>query len=361
MKKAIGIIVTVFAVIVIAALVAQPKVSVSASQPSAPVVEGDGPEIMVAPEWTMATREWTAEELAAAQPMPLPELTDYDAAKISTAAFDRGGEVGTTAATLPEGMSGETFAESFDLAPTSPTAGYDYPAPFTRYTDFGKYFKSWPAKAIGVLFFYQRGYAYRCSAASSGYANVWTAGHCLHDGSGSSAGWSYNVIFMPSYDSGKKQGWQWLAYRLGTTSAWYYNGIPNGLGYDYASANVLRTKRRLLIQKVGALGFAYNYGDLNHWFAIGYPAAYPFNGAKQVICAASWAYNDTSITGIPHAIGCDQTPGTSGGPWILKYGTSNYINGNQSFRYTINPKEMYSPYYDTATYNLWKAFAYVIP
>jgi hypothetical protein len=361
MKKVIGILTTVFAVIMIAAFVAQPKVSVSASQPAAPVLEGDGAEIVYAPEWTMATREWTAAELAAAQPMPVPELSDFDATKISKVPEARGGEAGTVAATLPEGMSAEGFAESFDIVPASPNAGYDYPAPFTRYTDYGKYFKSWPAKAIGVLFFYQRGYAYRCSAASSGYASVWTAGHCIHDGSGSSAGWSYNVIFMPSYDSGKKIGWQWLAYRLGTTYNWYTYGLPSGLGYDYAAANVLRTKRRLLIQKVGALGFAWNWGDLLHWFAIGYPAASPFNGAKQVVCAASWAYNDTSIANWPHGIGCDQTGGTSGGPWVFKYGTYNYINGNQSYRYSNHPNELFSPYYDSSTYSLWYNFAYQVP
>jgi len=364
MKKVVSVVGTILAVLVLAALVIQPAPRAVASQPAVPVVEGDGADIVIAPEWTNATRPWTEAEMAAAQPMPVPELTDFDASMItkdaSVAARALGAE-GFQPAGYPEGMSAPAdLRGNFELVPTA--GGYDYPAPFTRYTDYLKYKKYWPQMAIGVLYFYQEGYACRCSAASIGYSAIWTAGHCVHSGNNSSSGWSYNMMFIPAYDYGSHPKMIWLAYRIGTTTAWYTYGLSSGgLGYDYGAANVIKVKRKLLSSKVGWLGFAWNQSDLLAWFAIGYPAGSPFDGGKQVVCAASFAYLDTTITNMPHAIGCDQTGGTSGGPWIWQYGTNYYLNGNQSFRYNTNPKELYSPYFDSGTYSLWYNFHYVIP
>jgi len=125
----------------------------------------------------------------------------------------------------------------------------------------------------------------------------------------------------------------------------------------------LKVKRKLLSSKVGWLGFAWNKGDLLSWFAIGYPAVSPFDGGKQVVCAASFAYLDLNVQNSPHAIGCDQTGGTSGGPWILQYGTNYYLNGNQSYRYVVpyHPLELFSPYFDDGTYSLWYNFHYAVP
>jgi hypothetical protein len=50
------------------------------------------------------------------------------------------------------------------------------------------------------------------------------------------------------------------------------------------------------------------------------------------------------------------TGGSSGGPWIYKFsgsaGASNYLNGENSFGRVGFPKEMFTPFFDTATRNI---------
>ena len=85
---------------------------------------------------------------------------------------------------------------------------------------------------------------------------------------------------------------------------------------------------------------------------------FPFDGKWQYICAASFAYRDSNFLPPqqPVGIGCDMTPGSSGGPWIVNFsgasGSTNLLNGNNSYRYGLS-EEMFSPYFGTAAKNLW--------
>ena len=108
---------------------------------------------------------------------------------------------------------------------------------------------------------------------------------------------------------------------------------------------------------VGSLGFSANLDNNRHWFNIGYPAAYPFDGRRQQICTAPFAFYDTNLNQpYPVGIGCDMTGGSSGGPWIINFsgdaGFANYLNGNNSYR-RLDPEEMYSPYFGDAAQNLY--------
>jgi hypothetical protein len=57
-------------------------------------------------------------------------------------------------------------------------------------------------------------------------------------------------------------------------------------------------------------------------------------------------------------MGCDMTRGSSGGPWIRKFsgvaGSANYLNGNNSYRYTSHPEEMFSPYFGEGAKTLYE-------
>lgn len=115
----------------------------------------------------------------------------------------------------------------------------------------------------------------------------------------------------------------------------------------------------LAAPSAGWLGFAWNWPrDTQHWHAIGYPAASPFDGRRQQVCAASDAIADTNFSPATIGIGCDQTGGTSGGPWIMNFsgfaGASNYLNGNQSYKYTspAQPLAIYGPYFDSSSKSL---------
>jgi V8-like Glu-specific endopeptidase len=328
---------------------------------------------MVAPQSTRAPHMWTEAEMAAAKPYPVTERQGQaDMLVPLTASADTPSPVAqlkTFPAGLPEGEVGtlNDLSGLTSLGTGSPTApsGYGYPAPFTRYTYYGRYSKEYPYKTIGKLYFVQYGTAYVCSASSVGNYGIWTAGHCVHAGDNSSSGWSYYVMFLPAYDAGKKPMGQWFDVNLWTTGGWYSSG---DLRYDMGGVILGVQKRKKISQKVGWLGFAYQSGGTGyapfHWFGIGYPQASPFDGLKQVVCASSYAYSDTSFgTPYPVGVGCDQTGGTSGGPWILSFGSGYYVNGQMSYRYVNpdHPQEMFSPFYGDAAYNLWNAVVTSVP
>ena len=307
-----------------------------------------------APAWVAATRPWTGEELLAARPYPMPEVKG--AALRTALSEEKSGEAGLIPAIFPAGEKPEEeiilhFAEDGEALSANSPLGYSYPAPFARFNNFHSY-TMFPYVTVGKLFFRQYGYSYQCSAASIGNYGVWTAGHCVHAGDGSDNGWSYDVVFIPAYRNGNAPYGQWPAAYLWVTTAWHdYEDLRYDMGGGVLNTNGSGQK---ISQVVGALGFAWNMSKQKLWFDMGYPAAYPFTGNYQVICAASFAYNDKSLgSPYPTGIGCDMTGGCSGGPWILAFGSGNYLNGQNSYRYTDHPKELFSPYYGDAAKSLY--------
>jgi hypothetical protein len=311
----------------------------------------------------MVPRPWTAAEMQAAIPYPLPQR-----------------EGGPTAAVVPEPPAGEPGfiparpPEGSTLLPrprgsTGPAVGmaaagegFGYPPPFDRYAPYALPRNVFPFVAVGRLFFVREGVRYSCSAASIGNFAVWTAGHCLHDGASGDAGWSQNVVFVPAYHNGRAPLGQWPAAVLWTKQGWFADG---DLRYDMGGAVLRRLGGRKISQRVGALGFAWNQGFKVHWYAVGYPAVAPFDGRRQFLCSASFATADPAL-GVPApvAMGCDLTGGISGGPWLLAFtpsGDGNYLNGNFSYGYTEEPLQVYSPYFDDAAKSLYDVLIGAMP
>lgn len=294
-------------------------------------------------EWTAAPAAWSQARMEAARPYPLPEVDSQPAPRNS---FSQSGGEPTFIPGVPP-ASVETAEGTAPSQSTQAISGYDYPAPFTRYENFDSY-TTYPYRTIGVLFFTQRGLDYRCSAAVVGKDALWTAGHCVHDGSGQPEGWSENVVFVPAYKNGSEPYGNWVFYDLVTRSSWYSSGdlrfdIGGVVLYPNLSAQSVR-------DVVGSLGFAYNLNPGQHWFNFGYPTLPPFTGTTMQVCAGSFARNDTSQSfPMPMAMGCDMTPGSSGGPWIINFsgfiGNTNYLNGNNSYHLTGFEDEIYSPYF----------------
>ena len=319
---------------------------------------GDNISSATALGWRPASRPWTREEMLAAKPYPLPEREGGPLLEALLSETEPAGEPGLIPGGAPLDAAGITVhaSEGEEVFSVVIPLGYTYPAPFTRYNNFSAY-TVFPYKTVGKLFFTQYGVNYVCSAASIGNYAIWTAGHCVHAGNGLYSGWSYNVVFVPAYKNGSAPYGQWTEYNLWTKTAWYNSGdLANDMGGAILHTNTAGQK---ISQVVGWLGFAYNQSRVQHWFDIGYPAASPFTGGLQVICAASHAYNDYSETPATVGIGCDMTGGCSGGPWILKFsggaGATNYLNGENSYRYDNHPKELFSPYFDNRAKSLWDA------
>jgi V8-like Glu-specific endopeptidase len=301
-----------------------------------------------------ATRDWTAAELAAAVPYPAPQLSaaDYEYAADALAGPD--GPAGSVAGARP-GKALANSAEQLgavELGSASPLA-FSYPAPFTRTNvqTITASYKKYPFRTIGKLFFKQYGVSYVCSASVIGPRGIVTAGHCVHKGNNLSTGWSTSVVFIPAYNAGAAPYGQWSVPVLRTFTDWYANGTKGDFDRDWGAGAITGTiGGKTIGATVGYLGYSWNQSRNQDWWLLGYPQASPFTGKYMVICTAGYAYNSPFYNGgpAPVSVGCDQTGGTSGGPWIRKFGTGNYVNGVNSHRATARPKELSSPYADTS-------------
>ena len=165
---------------------------------------------------------------------------------------------------------------------------------------------------------------------------MFTAGHCLFDGAGHA---STHVMFVPAYRNGIAPYGTFAARHTLAFQAWKDGGND---AFDMGAFSVGRnSKGRTLQSQVGALGFAWDQSRLQHWDLVGYPAEYPFSGERPVICEASHAFDDAPVDNEGHSVtkgydpigvGCDMTGGSSGGPWIMRLGRGNYLNGRRVVR-----------------------------
>jgi V8-like Glu-specific endopeptidase len=243
--------------------------------------------------------------------------------------------------------SGQTAGPPLSAGEAPVPAGYTYPFPFTRHNVDVKYTKS-PYKTVGKMFFTQNSTDFVCSGASvvsSPNNSVYTAGHCVSDGSST---FSTNVVFVPARKNGNNPFGQFPGTQLWTTSAWHFSG---DLTRDFAAFAVgTNGAGNTLQSRVGTLGFQYDQSRVQHWDAFGYPASGGFSGETMVTCKASHAVDDTAIPGggpDPMGIGCDMTSGSSGGPWITMLKRGNFLNSVNSYKYpSTEPGAMYGPYFD---------------
>ena len=290
----------------------------------------------------------TVEEMEQAEPCDIIEIDEDELSKAVSEPHPAVDE---------EGMAIEGGAPEFgttDVEPQATTGGYNYPGPFARLEVFDDY-RVYPYRCIGKLFFKRGGRSFVCSAASIGGNAIWSAGHCLHSGDNKASGWSTDAVFVPAYKDGVAPYGQWQVKQLFVRSAWYKNGIPNGLSQDMGGAILYPQNNKKISQVVGWLGFAWNWSRYQHWCQFGYPAASPFNGRRLIQNASSYAYNGSiNSSPKPVGVGSDLTGGSSGGPWILKFGTSNYVNGCNSYRRSTKPQEMVSPYFDNNAKSLFE-------
>ncbi|MEM8612262.1 MAG: hypothetical protein AAGF93_09620 [Cyanobacteria bacterium P01_H01_bin.105] len=308
-------------------------------------VEGNTPSPLISLQ-SGGEQLLTTEEMEQAVPCDIIEIDEDQLSELASA----------ESTTVEEGMAVEGGAPEFDTADVEPQAtsgGYNYPGPFTRFEVFDDY-RVYPYRCIGKLFFKRGSTRYVCSAASIGGNAIWTAGHCLHAGNNKSSGWATDVVFVPAYKDGQAPYGQWRAKQLYVRSAWYKNGISKGLCQDMGGAILYPRNNKKISQVVGWLGFAWNWSRYQHWNQFGYPAGAPFNGQRLIENDSSYAYDgNPGCSPKTVGVGSDLTGGSSGGCWILKFGTKNYVNGCNSYRNRTKPQEMYSPYFNDNAKSLY--------
>ncbi|MBO3741441.1 trypsin-like serine peptidase [Actinoplanes flavus] len=255
---------------------------------------------------------WTAERMLSAKPVPVPKVDAATNAKLSEQA-------------KPQGAAGKINGS----------------APFvqgqrsvTQLADPGSSAATWssttspPGATSGKVFFVGAdGGNYVCSGStvnSGGKNLVFTAGHCVSNGSGTwynSAPW----VFVPGYNNGNAPYGQWTARQLWTRTAWH-NGANRAedIGAAVMFTNAAGTR---IVDYVGGQGIEWNYPLSQYQFQFGYPSRTPFNGQILKYCTGQ-SYSDGGHNGI----NCNMTEGASGGPWLDDFdGTFGWLDSVNSW------------------------------
>jgi hypothetical protein len=209
----------------------------------------------------------------------------------------------------------------------------------------------------GKVFLTLEGVNYVCSgtsvAASAGVNLVWTAGHCLNEGPGD---YATNFMFAPGYADGATPWGKWSFTSLQTTSGWRTQG---NLDFDVGAARVAPGEGAppsgTLADIAPPRPMAFNYPvtvNSTKFKSYGYPAAGRFTGQRLWLCDSTVSRRDGSGAGDPMGIGCDMTPGSSGGGWVNASGAVGSVN---SYFYKQLKNVMHGPYQGTVAQALYES------
>ena len=176
-------------------------------------------------------------------------------------------------------------------------------------------------RAVGRLFALRHGLLLACTATLVDSANgstVWTAGHCLHE----AGHWDTRVVFVPDYQPGGRAPLGvWPAILEGAPKAWRLHGNVQHFRQDFGAIVVARNRAGHSLAQVvgGGQHIAFRAPPTHGVWALGFPAAKPFNGQRLWACGPRTLGRLSFIAGpgpVPGAMRCDMTPGASGGPWL---------------------------------------------
>lgn len=314
---------------------------------------------------------WTPERMAAAIPRVNPASGDPRPGPASAI-----GPVVSAAG--QNGVSQESVVDKYAnpleqalVAPQEAGVFASYPYPFTRYFPWAglyngalAFYPISPYRMVGKLFFTMGNSNYVCSASVIRPHLLLTARHCVLS---QSTGWARNVVFYPGYANGQNPKLKrWTARRLAT---WGFGGSGVRLKWDIgfiqtndeggAGCNGSSGTRPVEFY-TGFLGWMYG-GDVRdrNYTSMGYPQAAPFNGLWQVQAHSDVGNVDPLTEPGTFSMGNDMTGGSSGGPWLVAFGSSNYANGLNSYKW-INPArplEMNSPNFQQDNFGNLLAYA----
>jgi V8-like Glu-specific endopeptidase len=207
-------------------------------------------------------------------------------------------------------------------------------------------------KTAGRVFFTYQGRTASCSGnavTSANKSTVMTAGHCVKlDGA-----FHTNWVFVPAYDNGNRPYGTWTARKTLATPQWV---ASEDINYDVGAAVVNTLDGASLTDVVGSQGIAFNQARGQRMYSFGYSAAAPYDGTKLIYCSGV-VFNDFLLS---NGIGmtCNQTGGSSGGPWFLSFNEANgtgILNSVNSFKYNFFPNWMFGPYFGADAQNVYNS------
>jgi len=293
-------------------------------------------------------------------PMPLPEASEapttlsmalLDMLDESTGArgFSPGAEGSGELAPrrgkveqLDNSDSGEIGSQEFGT--------FNHPFSTARVDGYGhRNSKEYPYRATGKLYFKKGSSTYVCTASLIKKGVILTAAHCVWNWGGGTTG-RYNTFrYQPAkYNTSLPYGGTWIAYSPRVRPSYKYGWV------NYCTASspgvvckddiaVLRVKKKFLNGSwkypgdlTGYYGYAWNgfgftngaNGTLGSNLAqitqLGYPVSH--DSGYKMQRTDSVGYKDS--TAIDNTIiGSRQTGGSSGGPWLINFGSGSSLSG----------------------------------
>lgn len=294
-------------------------VSSAAAAPSGLADEG-GFYTAASPEalgYSQAQNYWTADRIAAAEPLDQPEGT-------------------------PPAAVGNPELELFSDAPLA-----------LKSVEINKP-TSYPNRVHGKLVGEFPGLgSYSCSATvvSSGSGSLLTtAGHCAYDVQSRTV--ATNLAFAPGYSANSIPYGVFPVTNLILNKPWVKRG---SLDYDFAMLRMvsgLGTVQGL----VGSRGIGFNQPRKQRLEAYGYPSKgnARYNGDRLIRCDGGYV-GDPQRYGGPRGRGmrCDQQQGSSGGGWVADH---SYVVSNTSHGYpTFSNSLFFGPFYGAEAKSMYKA------
>jgi hypothetical protein len=170
-----------------------------------------------------------------------------------------------------------------------------------------------PYKTTGKLFFKFQGRPAYCSGSASGNNAVLTAGHCVW----LQGNFHTDLLFVPQFNNGSRPVGQFV----GTESLLFEEWKDGNFARDVAFVVVGKHNEKSLEETVGKMPIGVCDVKENI-VALGYPGLpEPYNGEKLVrtIGDIQRRFPFSPWEPAPIQIRSKQGPGSSGGPWIMKF------------------------------------------
>ncbi len=295
---------------------------------------------------------FTREEMLNAIPADLPTISAEEAAASSQGRIEPEGPLVTIPALLPN-PDGARVIELKQPEPSRPLLdNQPYPFAYNRFdvSNINAY-TDYPFSTVGKVFYNVGSLVYACSASVSGQHTLVTAGHCVYSHDPSRPGWlTDRWVFVPAYQSGVAPWGQWSPREFATTGEF----LNNNWAYDVAIVILFdRVDGRSISSFTGSLGSEFNGDRSQYEVSLGYPEAAPFTGGRMMASYGWKADDDLSVSPARIGMGNDMTEGASGGPWVLRLGTSNLVNSVNSVKLAGKPLAMYGPYFGDSVMNLY--------
>jgi len=214
----------------------------------------------------------------------------------------------------------------------------------------------------GVIFIEAPSGFERCSGTSvnaPNYSVVFTAGHCVNSGGPRGRWLGFRWVFVPGYRYGQRPFGIFPAKWIDTTRQWRRTGSEN---FDVGAAVVTRNERgQLLAKAVGGSGIAWGLKARQVFDVHGYPAAPPFDGETQRLCAGTpFLGHDANSFLSPGplnlAVDCDVTGGASGGGWTIRH---DVLDSVTNYGYRDDSQTDFGAYFGTEVARLFQRAARV--